>query len=132
MDQGPVVIDEIYAGSRFLAEFQEYIPIKTAFWLKESDEMQRYLYVASDEITDDNFDIAYGEVIRIASKLDDPLFDPFKVKLVGGHHPLAKEASNIRKYYRPESAVRLRDKVFGGSLAEEVYIYPENTVKIAT
>jgi hypothetical protein len=124
MDQGPLVIDQIDAGARFLGEFQKYTPVLAAFWLKESDEGEWNLYVASDKITDDNFDVAYGEVIRISGELRDPLFDPFQVKLIGPDDPLAKAALDIHRRYPGRVATRFHSKVFGGLQVEEGYIYP--------
>ena len=72
MDHEPLVKEQIDAGARFLREFDKYAPVRVAFWLKESDRQYWHLYVASDEITDDNFDLAYGEVIRIAGELRSP------------------------------------------------------------
>jgi hypothetical protein len=124
MDQSPLVIDQFDAGAKFLGEFQKYVPVKAAFWLKESDEREWNLYVASDQITDDNFDVAYGEVLRIAERLRDPLFDPFQVRLIGGDDRLAEAALDLNRRYPGPVAVRLNGKVFGGLPVEEVYIYP--------
>ena len=66
----------IDAGARFLGEFEKYNPVQNAFWLKESDEGEWSLYVASDKITDDNFDVAYGEVLRIAGEFATPSSTP--------------------------------------------------------
>ncbi len=132
MDQGPLVIDQIEGGARFLGEFQKYMPVQTAFWLKESDEGEWNLYVASGEITDDNFDIAYGEVLRIAGELRDALFDPFQVKLIGTDDPLAKAASEIDMRSYGRVAARLNGKVFGNFPVDEVYIYPSPVPVSAT
>src|ERR1700740_3571899 len=120
MDQGPLVIDQIDAGARFLGEFQKYVPVKVAFWLKESDEGEWSLYVASDQITDDNFDVAYGEVLRIAGQLRDSLFNPFQVKLIGADDPLAKAALDSKRRSPGPVAPRLHGKVFGGLPVEEM------------
>src|ERR1700676_5368738 len=124
MDPSPLVNDQVEAGARFLAEFQKYVPVKAAFWLKDSDEREWYLYVASDQITDDNFDVAYGEVGRIAGELRDPLFDVFQVKVLGADDPLAKAASEINGRYARPVATRFHDKMFGGLAVEEGFIYP--------
>ena len=124
MDQSPLVIDQFEAGARFLGEFQKYVPVNAAFWLKESEEGEWILYVASDRITDDNFDVAYGEVLRIAGQLGDPLFNPFQVKLIGADDPLAKAALDINRRYPAPIASRFQGKVFGGLPVEELYIYP--------
>ena len=95
MDQGPLVSEQIEAGARFLREFQKYAPIQAAFWLKDSEEGAWYLYVASDQITDENFDMAYLEVARVAGRLQDPWFDPLRVKVLGTHKPVAKAALDL-------------------------------------
>jgi hypothetical protein len=124
MDQGPLVIDQIDAGARFLGEFRNRVPIQSAFWIKQLEDGEWGLYVASDQITDDNFDIAYGEVLRIAGKLRDPLFDPFQVKLIGADDPLAKAALDINRRFPGPVATRFHGRVFGGLPVEEVYVYP--------
>jgi len=83
MDYEPLVTERIEAGARFLREFDKYAPVSAAFWLKESERRFWHLYIASDEITDENFDLAYGEVVRIARELRDPWFDSLRVKVIG-------------------------------------------------
>jgi hypothetical protein len=124
MDQGPLVSEQINAGARFLSEFQKYAPIQTAFWLKESEEGAWYLYVVSDQITDDNFDVAYGEVVRITGELRDPWFDPFQVKVAGIDDPLAKAVLEIQKQYSGGIATRYRGRQLGNVNVEEIYVYP--------
>jgi hypothetical protein len=121
-----LVIEQIDAGARFLVEFQKYASVQAAFWLKESDNGEWSLYVASDQINDDNFDVAYGEVLRIAGELRDPHFDPFQVKVLGADDPLAKAALDIQRRYPGPLAARFHGQTFGGLSVEEVYIYPAN------
>ncbi|MFL5243849.1 MAG: hypothetical protein ACJ8FY_17240 [Gemmataceae bacterium] len=123
MDQGALVTEQIDAGARFLSEFQKHFPVQSAFWLKESDEGERNLYVASDQINDDNFDVAYGEVMRIAGQLQDPWFDPFQVKVIGQDDPLAKAALDIQQRYPGRNPIRLNGKSFGGASVDDVYLY---------
>lgn len=124
MDQGPLVIDQIDAGARFLGEFQKHKPVQAAFWLKEDDDGERSLYVASREITDDNFDLAYGEVLRVAESMGDPPFDPFQVKLIGVDDPLAEVAMDLQRQHPGRTAPRLLGRTFGSRPVEEFYLYP--------
>jgi hypothetical protein len=124
MDQGPLVSEQIDAGARFLGAFHQSYPVQSAFWLKDSEEGAWYLYVASDQITDDNFDVAYGEVVRIAGELQDPWFDTFQLKVIGADDPLAKAAADLRRRYPSQSPVRIHNRTFGDTFAEEVYLYP--------
>ena len=111
-------------AARFLGEFQKYMPVHAAFWLKDSDDGAWYLYVASDQITDENFDVAYGEVLRITVVMNDPLFDPFQVKLIGADDPLAQAVLDMQRRYPGRVTSHLQGKVLGGLPVEEVYLYP--------
>jgi hypothetical protein len=124
MDHEPLVKEQIDAGARFLREFDKYAPVRVAFWLKERDRRFRHLYVVSDEITDDNFDVAYGEVVRLLGQMRDPYLDFSRVKVRGVDDPLAKDALEMRRSHAADVPIRLHDTYFGRSGAEEVYIYP--------
>jgi hypothetical protein len=124
MDQVPLVIDQIDVGTRFLGEFQKYLPIQAAFWLKETEEGDWSLYVVSDQITDDNFDVAYGEVLRIAGQLRDPWFDPFQVNLIGANDPIAQVALDIQRRVPGRMPSWFHGKTFGGVSVDEIYVYP--------
>ena len=123
MDQVTLVREEIDAGLRFLSLFQKYLPVQTTFWLKESEGEWR-LCVVSDQINDDNFDVAYGEVPRIVGVMGEPALDPFQVKLLGADDPLAKAVLEILRRAPQRTPVRLRERALGGVSFEEVYIYP--------
>lgn len=124
MDQGPLVIDEIEAGAELAREFGNYEPLKVAFWLKESDDEHRYLYLASERIDANNIDVAYGEVLRLTSKMHSPYLNPFRVKLINAEDPLAKAAVEINRRYPGRMATRFGGKTFGGISVDDVYVYP--------
>jgi hypothetical protein len=124
VDQGSLVKEQIDAGARFLGEFQNYLPVQIAFWVKESEEGAWNLYVASDRITDDNFDVAYGEVLRIAGVLRDSWFDPFQVKLVGEEDPVAQAALDLHQRAPGRTSTLFHGKTFDGLSVDEVYVYP--------
>ncbi len=124
MDQGPLVTEQIDAAARFLGEFQKCYPVQAAFWVKDSDDGNWRLFVASDQITDDNFDVAYGEVGRVACDLNDPCFDMFQVKVVGVDDPLAQVALAIRRRYPGRSPTWFNGNTFNGLGVEQAYVYP--------
>jgi hypothetical protein len=124
MDRGPLVIDEIDAGAELAREFDKYEPVKVAFWLKASDEVHRYLYIASERIGDSNSDLAYGEVLRLANKMQSLYLDPFRVKVISAEDPLAKAAVEINKRFPGRMATRFGGESFGGISVDDVYIYP--------
>ncbi len=124
MDPGPLVSTQIDAGARFLAEFQKYAPIQSAFWFKDCEENTWWLYVASDQITDENFDLAYREVVRIAGVLQDPWFDMFLVKVIREQHRLTKAVAELQRRYPGSSPIHLYGKTVGMVTLDEVYVYP--------
>lgn len=124
MDYEPLVTEQIEAAVPFLREFDKYAPVRVAFWVKRSERRYWYLYVASDEITDENFDRAYGEVFRIAGEMRDPWFDPLRVKVIGSDNPLAQAALDVQQRYPGRTCPRVRDTLFGGVMVDEAYIYP--------
>ena len=124
MDQGPLVVEQIDAGARFLSEFEKHAPVRAAFWGKDSDEGRWNLYMASDQIDDTNFDIAYGEVIRISGKMKDPNFDPFRVKIIWVSDPMVQAVLDFHRRFPGRSVAHFNDQAFARAGVEDVYIYP--------
>ena len=125
MDQEPLVIQETDAGAELVRLLDRFVPVKAAFWIKESEEEPWYLYIASDRIDDRNPDAAYGEVLRLASQMANPYLDPFRVKLIPTSDPLARAVQDIHRRYPGTMATRFGGKVFGGIGVDGVYIYPD-------
>jgi hypothetical protein len=124
MDPGPLVNEWIEAGARFLDEFRKYAAIQAAFWLRESDEGRWSLFVASDQINDTNFDLAYGEVGRIAEQLQDPAFDMFRVRLIRGRPPVVKAVLDLIRRHGGKKPIRLYGTILGDRSIDELYVYP--------
>ena len=114
--------EQIVAGSKFLREFDRYAPVVVAFWLKDSENGQWTLYVASDRVNDSNYDVAYGEIIRIAGEMKDPNFDPFQVRLLRMNDPMVKAALAAYSGRPPKIPFTIRAANFGGVGAEGVYL----------
>jgi hypothetical protein len=130
MDQGPLVIEETDAGAELVRRLDKYFPVKAAFWVKESEEGHWYLYIASDQISDRNLDMAYGEVLRLAGQMASPYLDPFQVKLIPTSDPLAQAALDILRRYPGMMATRFGSKNFGGMGVDGVYIYPASVTTL--
>lgn len=124
MDQDPLVSEEIDAGAELARRFDEYQPVKAAFWFKASSDGRRHLYLASDRIDDTNFDLAYGEVLRLTNQMRTPYLSPFQVRVIGGDDPRARAATEFRELFTGPVGVRVHDTDFGGLFIAEAYIYP--------
>jgi hypothetical protein len=124
MDQGPLVDLQIDAGERLIGGFAHYTPVQAAFWVKEAESNQWFLYIAGDQIDDSNFDLAYSEVLRLLLGAPERWLDPFQVKVIGVNHPVAQAVMEIQQKYPRNLATRYYGRQLGGLSVEEVYIYP--------
>jgi hypothetical protein len=124
MDQSPLVIEQIDAGQKLVAELEKTFLVEAAFWLKASEEHSWCLYVAADRFKDKDLKVTYGEVLRVAATIRDPNLDPFRVKLVTVDHPFAKGALDIIRRFPGRMATHFHGKVLGGTSIDGAYIYP--------
>lgn len=125
MDQGPLVAEQIDAGALLARDFDRYKPVRAAFWLKQNEDSFWYLYIASDQIDGSNVDLAYGEVIRLVGEMNNPNFDPFRVKVIRADDPIAQSVLEIQAAYPAAKVAIRRNHVWvGRMLADELYIYP--------
>ena len=139
MDPGSLVSEEIEAGKELLRRFHELIPVKAAFWLKDSSEEGRWhLYIASDEIKDENIRDSYGKLSRVARELSQAademssiFLDPFLVKLIPADDPLAQAALDINRRFPGNLPTRLGAHRFGGLTVDGAYIYPTSVFEHA-
>jgi hypothetical protein len=92
--------------------------------MKASERPFRYLYIASDQITDENFDSAYREIGRIAQEMNNPNLDSFWVKVIPGDHPSVRDIVNLYKRYPGAGAVAYRERFLGDTAIDDAYIYP--------
>lgn len=124
MDQGPLVNDQIEAARGFIERFEDYVPVRAAFWLKPAEDGHWFLHVASDEIDDTNFRVAYGEVLRVAAAMPEPKLDPFRVKLVVRNESLVRAVEDLQRRFRGRTVTHHHDLLLGNLYADEVYLYP--------
>jgi hypothetical protein len=127
MDQGPLVTEETDAGAELVQKLNQYFPVKAAFWLKASDEDERYLYIASDKINETNVRAAYREAFRLANEMQSPYLNPFRLKLIGGQDQLTVAALDVQNRFAGLMATRFHGKAFGGQTVDDVYLYPPSS-----
>jgi hypothetical protein len=123
MGQEPLVSDETNAGAEFIQRLDATIPVKAAFWVKETEMGPWYLYIASDQVDYETIRDAYGEVLRVGNEMVSPYLDPFHVKLIPPSHPLAQDVLDLYRRYPGLMPTRLGATSFGGFGVEGVYVY---------
>ncbi len=124
MDQRTLVIEQIDAGRKFLAQLDKYLPVVAAFWLKASTEGSWYLFVASEKFNDGPVGEFYGDVSRAVQEVNDPHLNQFRVNLIGTDDPRTRAALDIHRRFAEGIPAHFRDCQFGRESVEEVYVYP--------
>ena len=120
-----VLVDEqIDAGADFARDFSDYAPVTAAFWINPDESDQWYLYVASDDINDNNIRDAYGVVSRKMGSGKYPWIDLMQIKLVNSSDPVAQAAVKIRDRRTAPIPTRYHGGSMGGLTIGDAYIYP--------
>lgn len=125
MDSIPLVGDEIDAGKKFLELLNDSRRVIAACWLRRSDDEERYLYVSLDGLTVENRRDTYGEVLRVASEIQEYVVDPFRVKLIVPEDPIAKAVADLYRQYPGRKAIPANNRSFAGRGIVEIYVYPQ-------
>lgn len=125
MDQIPLVREKLEAGAKFLAELRKRLPIKTAFWLRESDGSSARLYIASDQIEHGKLTEGFRIANEAIDAIQDPNLNSFDIAFVPVDDPLVASALSAYDRY-PGSTIPIHfgPRLFGKTGADEVYIYP--------
>jgi hypothetical protein len=123
MGQELLVTEQIEAGADFLRDFNDYVPVSVACWLRPAESDSVFLYVASDEIDYGNMGVAYGEVLRRLGAKRSQWLDPFQVRLLNSSDPIARDAMQIRDRYPAKMPTRYNGSSIGGMGIEGAYIY---------
>jgi len=123
------VKEQIAAGERLIVDFSAFKPVAAAFWAKESDGGNWYLYLASDQINDATTATDYGEVLRLVAS--HGWLDPFQVKVTSTSNPVARAVTEL--LHRSHNLVPMRyfGRRLGDLSVDEAYIYSVPTAAAA-
>jgi hypothetical protein len=125
VDQSPLVDDQISDGRRLVERFAaDGNPVRTAFWVKTSDEGHLFLYVVTDIADVGGPAVAYRAVRSALGKLGDSWVAASDVKVVGLNDPVAKAALNVMSRHPGRMAIRFGGQNLGPLEVDQVYIYP--------
>jgi hypothetical protein len=127
-----LVSEQVDAGADFVRDFNDYVTVSVACWVIPADSDDAFLYIASDDIDDSNFDVAYGQVLRKLSGKRSQWLDPFQIKLVNTSDPIAQDAIEIRDRYRAPLVTRYGGSSLGGMSIDGACIYPPVSTMNAT
>jgi hypothetical protein len=124
MDQAVLVGGQVAGGEERIKQMQlGGLDITVAFWAKESESGNWYLYVASKDVDRDGALRAYRKVVDAVRLHPNPWADMLQIKLIGTDEPPAKAALAHRKRDLPT----IYNNPYLGNLSiDEAFIYPEN------
>ncbi len=129
MDQGTLVEMQIEDGRKLMGRLaEEGIPVTVAFWAKESESGQWFLYLVTPLISEGGVARpAYRRVNAVLTQMPSPFWiHPLEVKLIGPTDPVARDVLAVheragRSRVRP---VRWEGTRLGELSVEGVYLYP--------
>lgn len=122
MDQIPLELIEV--GRRFLDEFDQTFPIAVAFWLKDRNESEWNLHIASEKISDADRQKAFAEIVRITGQMRDTPLDLMDIKLRKMEDRIVQFALDFRRRYPASLATVFNVPTFEGVDVDGMYLYP--------
>jgi hypothetical protein len=124
MDQAPLVEHQIDDVPRLINQLKgDKFVVTAAFWLYTSEADQWFLYLVSDVVDLVGTTEAYKIVYRSMRQLTDLWINPFEVKLVGPHDPIAKEVADFQVHTHAPVPMHIRGSRLGNIYVENAYIY---------
>ena len=128
MAQATLVETQMKDGQRLLDRLrQEGIAVTAAGWVKESDSGDWYLYLATPLVGEDDVATpAYRRVLAVIREMEKEGFemDPFEIKAIGPHDPIAKALTAQRDGRRARTPTWFGGSRLGELAVEAAYIYP--------
>ena len=137
MGQDALVMGELDGGRELVERLTRAgFDVSLAFWLKETDAGQWYLYLSSPVFDDKGPAVAYRIVMPIVEGMPELGIDPFSIKVVGVNDSIATAARAVIKPRIPDSPfavknpkpyagmTRFAGATLGGVSIDGAYIYP--------
>jgi hypothetical protein len=127
MDQGSLVEMQIEDGKRLIDRLvEEGIPVAAAGWLKEAEDGQWFLYIASPLVDEEGATkAAYRRVNAVIRQMPQPFWiHPLEIKLVEPGSPIARAMRELNARIPGPSPIRYGGAQIGGMSIEGAYIYP--------
>jgi hypothetical protein len=135
MDQFPLVSEQIDDGKRLIARLvEEGIPVRAAFWVKESGSGKWYLYIATSLVGKGGATSrAYGRILPLLEQMPQPFgINFFRVKAVGPSSPIAEAALALQERHPGNRGIHYEGPQLGGKYIEAAYIYPPINALVAS
>ncbi len=130
MAQATLVEMQIQDGHRLLERLtQEGVVVAAAAWVRETESGDWYLYLATPLVGEDGATLpAYRRVNALIREMEKDGFgmDPFEIKVIGPHDPIANDIVAHRGNRPPKYLTRFQGHRLGELAVEEAFIYPRS------
>jgi hypothetical protein len=127
MGQGSLVEMLIDDGKRLIDRLsEEGVAVTAACWLKEAEDSQWFLYLATPLVSEEGATkAAYRRVNTVIRQMPQPFWiDSLEIKLVGAGSPLARAVQDLHSRYPGPSPIPYRGSQLGDINIEAASIYP--------
>ncbi len=144
MAQDTLLTDELESGRKLVERLiSNGFDVSLAFWVKESDAGQWFLYLASSVVDAKGSTEAYRVVLPIVEDMPESGISPFAVKVVGINDSMVAAAREVIKPRLPDSQFAVRNprpypsmtrfggSTLGGINIEGAYIYPPSRPEVS-
>ena len=122
MGQATLVDSQISGGKALLDALRAAgFDVTVSGWTQPSEENDWELYIASDDVDSRGITAAYRTVYLVIQANPELGIDPFDVKLIGPHHPIATDLLAIRGVARLPT--RTRRPRLGNVGVDDTYVY---------
>jgi hypothetical protein len=131
MDTVALVESQIDNGRRLLDRLREEgVAVRAACWVKPFDEDRWTLYIATPSVDEKGKLEAYRQLTPALRSLGDAWVTSSDVTLVGGEHPIARDALEVLRRFPHKAPIRSPRSLLGGVPVEAVYVYPPGEVEV--
>jgi hypothetical protein len=129
MDQGTLVEMQIEDGRKLIDRLtEEGVPVTAAFWAKESESGQWFLYLATPLVGEDGATKpAYRRMNAVFRRMPAPFWiDPLEVKLIGTADPITQDVLAVHERAGKSRVwpVRWGGTRLGDLSVDGAYFYP--------
>jgi hypothetical protein len=124
MDQGALVEGQVDEGRKLIERLsRSHFDVTAALWIKDGEEGQWLLYIASKVVDDKGLRAAYKDFHAAIETGELFWIDTFDLRLIGVADPITKDVLDIFRRHPARIPTRYRGPQLGNLAIDQAYIY---------
>lgn len=125
MDPIVLVEKEVEDGRQLLLRLtNEEFPVTAAGWIKEHQDPDWYLFIASPIVDAEGHFEAYGHLNAVIKQMPQPFWLNKNIKLIGAKEKLTKAMREVQQRYPGGNLIPYRRTTLGGKEIDGAFLYP--------